>query len=49
MNLKKLERYLPVNVLGPDPLLIKKKNLQGRGLTKVEKHCPSALPHESLF
>jgi len=27
MNLKKLERYLRVNLLGP-----------GRGLTKVEKH-----------
>ena len=37
MNLKKLERYLLVNLLGPDPRLIK-KNLQGRGLTKVEKN-----------
>jgi len=32
-----LERYLPVNLLGPGPRLIK-KNLPGRGLTKVEKH-----------
>jgi len=39
MNIKKLERYLPVNLLGPGPRLIKKKNLPGRGLTKVEKHC----------
>ena len=37
MNLKKLESYLRVNLLGPGPRLIK-KNLPGRGLTKVEKH-----------
>ena len=37
MNLKKLERYLRVNLLGPGPRLIK-KNLPGRCLTKVEKH-----------
>jgi hypothetical protein len=37
MNLKKLERYLRVNLLGPGPRLIK-KNLPGRGLTKFEKH-----------
>ena len=35
---KKLERYLRVNLLGPGPLLIKKQNLPGRGLTKIEKH-----------
>ena len=34
---KNLERYLPVNLLGPGPRLIKKK-LPGRGVTKVEKH-----------
>ena len=33
MDLKKVERYLPVNVLGPGPRLIE-KNLPGRGLTK---------------
>jgi len=38
MNLKKLERYLGVNLLGPGHRLIKKNNLPGRGLTKVEKH-----------
>jgi len=32
--------YLPVNLLGPGPRLIK-NNLLGRGLTEVEKHCPS--------
>jgi len=34
-----MERYLLVNLLGPGPRLIKKKNLSGRGLKKVEKHC----------
>ena len=38
MNLKKLERYLRVNLLGPGPVL-QKKNLPGRGRTKVEKNC----------
>ena len=35
---KKLGRYLRVNLLGPGPRLMK-KNLPGRGLAKVEKHC----------
>jgi len=35
--LKKLERYLRVNFLGPGPRFIK-KNLPGLGLTKFEKH-----------
>jgi len=30
---------LQVNLLGPGPCLKKKKNLPGRSLTKVEKHC----------
>ena len=34
---KNVESYLRVNLLGPGPRLIK-KNLPGRGLTKVEKH-----------
>ena len=34
MNLKKLERYLQVNFLGPGSRLIK-KNLPGRGLTSL--------------
>ena len=37
MHLKKLERYLRVNLLGPGHRLIK-KNLPGRGLTNVDKH-----------
>jgi len=36
-ELKKVERYLRVNLLGPGPRLMK----PGRGLTKVEKHCTS--------
>jgi len=36
-ELKKMERYLRVNLLGQGPRLIK-NNLPGRGLTKVEKH-----------
>jgi hypothetical protein len=39
MNLKKLERYLRVNLLGPGPSSYKKNYLPGRGLTKVGKHC----------
>jgi len=35
---KNIERYVHVNLLGLDPCLIKKKNLPGRRLTKVEKH-----------
>jgi len=42
MNLKKLERYLRVNLLGRGPRLIK-RNLPGRGLTKVEKYCPTPI------
>ena len=46
INLKKMERYLRVNLLGPGPLLMKKK-LLGCRLTKVEKHCPRRLKHLS--
>ena len=41
-ELKKMERYLRLNLLGRGPRLIK-KNLPGRGLTKVEKHCSNVL------
>ena len=34
-----MEKCLGVNLLGPGPRLIKKNNLLGRGLTKVENHC----------
>jgi len=37
-ELKKMERYLRVNLTGPDPRLMKNE-LPSRGLTKVEKHC----------
>ena len=36
MNLEKLERYLRVNLLVAGPRLIK-KNVPGRGLTKLDK------------
>ena len=39
MNLKKMERHLRVNLLGPGPRLMKKRIHRGRGLTKVEKRC----------
>jgi len=39
-ELKEMERYLRVNLLVPGPRLMKKKNLPGRGLTKVAKHWP---------
>jgi hypothetical protein len=39
----KLERYLRVNLLVPGSRLIK-KNLPGRGLTNVEKHCSKVEP-----
>ena len=39
----KMETYLRVNLLGPRPRLIK-KNLLGRGLTKLEKHWSTELP-----
>ena len=38
-----MERYLRVNLLGPGPSSYEKKNLPGRGLTKVEKHCSKGL------
>jgi len=43
-----MESYLRVNLLGPGPRLMK-KNLPGRVLTKVEKHCysPDAFRHVS--
>ena len=36
-ELKKMERYLRVNLLGSGPRLMK-KNLPDRGLTDVDKH-----------
>jgi hypothetical protein len=40
-SLKKMEKYLRVNLLGPGPRFVK-KNLPGRGLTKVEKRWSKA-------
>jgi len=44
MNLKNLERYLRVNLLGPGPNFIKKE-FTGPRLTKVEKHLFTSLKH----
>jgi hypothetical protein len=38
MDLKKLESYLRVNLLGPGPSSYKKNYFPGRGVTKVGKH-----------
>jgi hypothetical protein len=43
MNLKKLERYLRVNLLRLDPRLIKKEFTGPRGLTKFEKHWSNVI------
>ena len=42
-EIKKMERYLLVHLLGPSPCLMKKE-FTGRGLTNVEKHCSTAVP-----
>jgi len=42
MNLKKIGKVMTSNSVGTGPSSYKKKtkkNLPGRGLTKVEKHC----------
>jgi len=46
MNLKKLERYLRIN-FWDRALVLWKKNLPGRGLTKVEKHTSIGLGQPS--
>ena len=46
---KKLERYLRENLLRPGPRLMKKKNLPGRGRTKVEKHCYRQLNEHNSY
>ena len=39
MDLKKIEKVLTSKSVGTGPSSYEKKNLPGRGLTKVEKHC----------
>ena len=39
MNLKKIGKVLTSKSVGTGPSSSEKKNLPGRGLTKVEKHC----------
>ena len=38
-ELKKIGKVLTSKSVGTEPLSYEKKNLPGRGLTKVEKHC----------
>jgi hypothetical protein len=46
-ELKELEMYWRINLLGPGPHLLKKE-LTGRVLTKIEKNWSSALPQTSV-
>ena len=39
MNLKNIGEVFTSKFVGIGPSSYKKKNLPGRGLTKVEKHC----------
>ena len=41
-ELKKIGKVFTSKFGGTGPSSYKKKNLPGRGLTKVEKHCPTA-------
>jgi len=42
-ELKKIGKVFTSKFVGTGPSSYKKKNLPGRGLTKVEKHCSSGL------
>ena len=42
-ELKKIGKVFTSKFVGTGPLSYKKKNLPGRGLTKVEKHCSTHL------
>jgi len=39
MNLKKIGKVLTSKSVGTEPSSYEKKNLLGRVLTKIEKHC----------
>jgi len=39
MNLKEIGKVFRSKFVGTGPSYYKKKDLPGRGLTKVEKHC----------
>jgi len=43
MNLKKIGKVVTSKFVGTGPSSYKKKNLPGRGLTKVEKHWSRAV------
>ena len=47
-ELKKIGKLLASKSVGTGPSSYEKKNLPGRGLTKVEKHCFRALSARHL-
>ena len=44
-ELEKIGKVFTSKFVGTGPSSCKEKNLPGRGLTKVQKHCNRALPH----
>ena len=48
MNLKKIVKLFTSKFVRTGPSSYKKKNLPGRGLTKVEKHCIHDVNGESM-
>jgi hypothetical protein len=48
MNLKKIRKVFTSKSVGTGPSSYEKKNLPGRGLTQVEKHCSNPLPKRCL-
>ena len=47
MNLKETGKVFTSKFVGTGPSSYKKKNLAGRGLTKIEKHCSRVRGGES--
>jgi len=49
MNLKKLERYLRVNLLGPGPRLIKKKRIYRAAVSQRLRNTDIETSFQSIF
>jgi hypothetical protein len=52
VNLKNIGKVVTSKFFEIGPSFYKKKNLPGRGLTKVEKHCSTVVvsqPHGKLY
>jgi hypothetical protein len=47
MNLKKIGKFFTSKFVGTGPSSYIKKNLPGRGLTEVEKHCSRTKEYKS--